>query len=76
MSVSGLTVPELGYALKFDDSASPVLYLAEGPTGAATSAALWRIMRITTSSGVVIEWADGNDLFDNVWDNRASLSYS
>ena len=40
-----------------------------------TSNPVWRIKRISTSSGVIVEWADGNVNFDNVWDDRASLSY-
>lgn len=42
-----------------------------------SSAAIWSIKRLSISGGAItIEWADGNDLNDNVWDNRASLSYS
>jgi len=46
----------------------------------ATSAASWKIMRITyatasASDDFVVEWCDGNALYDNVWDNRASLTY-
>jgi hypothetical protein len=47
--------------------------------GTATSAAAWQITRSTKDgSGNVtaVLFADGNDLYDNVWDNRASLSYS
>lgn len=63
-------------ALRFDDSANPILYLGEAAPGTTDSQALWRIQRITTGAGVTIEWADGNDYFDNVWDDRAALSYA
>lgn len=41
--------------------------------GSATSAALWRIM-VEDSTGNIF-FADGDDYFDNVWDNRNALSY-
>lgn len=45
--------------------------------GAATSAAIWRIKRIKVSGTTTfIGWADSDDNFDNIWDNRASLTYS
>ena len=63
-------------ATRIDDQTS-VLYLGNAPINSATSAAIWSIRRISITGGsTVIEWADGNDLNDNIWDNRASLSYS
>ncbi|MCK5432430.1 MAG: hypothetical protein KAJ03_06780 [Gammaproteobacteria bacterium] len=46
--------------------------------GSLESAAVWRIIRGTeTSPGVWTElFANGNDAKTNVWDDRASLSYS
>jgi len=64
-------------ALRMDDSTTTdVIYLAHAKAGTATSAALWRIKKIDLTSGVVVSWSDGNTYFDNVYDNRASLSYS
>lgn len=37
--------------------------------------ALWRVFRETVADGT-LEAADGDDLFDNVWNDRDSLSYS
>lgn len=71
-----IPVETQAYTLRFDGSASPVLYLGEATPGSATSASLWRIAKIDTTSQVVMTWADGDTNFDNVWDNRASLSYS
>lgn len=65
-----------GEALRFDSSADPILYLGLAVPGSSTASAVWRITRIDVSSGVIFQYADGNDSFDNVWDNRASLSYS
>ena len=63
-------------ALQFDGSASPVLYLGQAQPGTATSQPLWQIMRIDTSSGVAITYANGSADYINIWDDRASLPYS
>lgn len=56
-----------------------VEYQAWGAAGTATSAAGWRIRKFTynSTSGITkIEWAGGTDKFDQIWDDRTSLSYS
>jgi hypothetical protein len=65
--------------LNYDEASPTITYVGEAPTGTDTSKALWRIKRIDSNApGTVLTmtWADGNSDFDNVWDNRASLSYS
>lgn len=59
-----------------DDSADPILYVGKAPIGTATSAASWQIVKLDTSSGMIKTWADGDGDFDNIWDDRVSLSYS
>jgi hypothetical protein len=58
------------YAKVMDESHDPVLYVGEAVVGSATGDAVWRIQKIDTTSGVVITWADGDALFDNVWDDH------
>ncbi len=50
-------------------------YVGEAAIGTATSAASWRIKKIDSTTGIVIQWA-GTGVFDQVWDNRASLTYT
>lgn len=50
-------------------------YVGEAAIGSATSSAVWRIRRLDNTSDLSMEWA-GTGIFDQVWDNRASLSYS
>lgn len=50
-------------------------YVGEAAIGTATSAASWRIKKVDNTTGVIIQWA-GTGVFDQVWDNYASLSYS
>jgi len=62
-----------------DPSVFPeVTYRGDALPGVLTSAASWRISRLTMQSDgdIAIVFADGNDNFDNIWDNRLSLSYS
>lgn len=47
--------------------------------GPSTAAAVWAIQKFTYDGSSHItdsQWADGNTLMDNIWDNRASLSYT
>lgn len=63
-------------AVRLDDSASPVSYAGKAATGASPAAAVWQIQEIDETTGLIVTWADGNANFDNVWNDRASLSYS
>jgi hypothetical protein len=67
-------------ALRYDQDADPptVAYLGQAQPGTSTAAALWRIQKLSfgVDGDVTALWADGNANFDNVWDNRASLTYT
>ena len=63
-------------AVRVDEASATVTYVGHAKPGTATSSALWRVKKIDSTTGTVITFADGDDLFDNVWDNRASLTYS
>lgn len=58
-----------------DSAVSTTFYLGKAAPGTLTSAANWQIMKISTASGTITTWADGNSDFDNIWDNRQSLTY-
>lgn len=63
-------------AIRTEETGSTSYYGSAAP-GTAAATAAWRICRITeTDTTQTVEWADGNANFDNVWANRASLSYS
>lgn len=64
------------YAINLDQADADTLYVGEAPIGAATSESRWRISRILTSGTITsVKWADGDQDYNNVWDNRASLTY-
>lgn len=66
------------YIVRYDDAGSSVTYIGKASPGTATSAASWQISKLDESSSpdFTLLYADGNANFDNIWDNRASLSYS
>ena len=60
-----------------DEVSETVTYIGKAVPGANTSSASWLIKRITESGTITtVAYADGNSSFDNVWDNRTSLTYS
>lgn len=69
-------VSDAALAFRKDDTTTAgYTYMGEAAPGTATSAAAWRVSRLNQSTST-IEYADGDGAFDNVWDDRASLSYS
>lgn len=65
------------YTTRVDDAGSLITYVGKAEIASATSSAVWQIQKIDETGGdLVITWADGNASFDNVWDDRASLTYN
>lgn len=77
-SVVGTTSEEdTMYAKQIDFVGETVIYKGEALPGSLTSASVWRVRKLTLTGDDVAEtWADGDSNFDNVWDDRVSLSYS
>ena len=60
-----------------DEASSTITYVGEAACGTPVSAAAWRIKRITQSGSVMlIEWANGSSNFNQIWNNRAALTYT
>ena len=60
------------------DASNNAIYVGEAKAGTATDATGWRIKKITydgSNNATQVDWADNNTNEDNIWDNRASLSY-
>lgn len=56
-----------------------LIYAGEALPGSAASSPVWAIKKlIYDSEGQLVEtlWANGNSERINIWNNRASLSYS
>jgi len=60
------------YATRIDDQ-SPILYIGKAPVGSSESAEVWQISKWDTST-LTQTWA-GSANFNQVWDDRGSLTY-
>lgn len=69
---------EVQYSSRVDFVTDLFLYRGEALPGAAEGDPVWRIREITIGgdNDVTTLYADGNANFDNVWTDRASLTYS
>lgn len=64
-------------AVRIDDATTPsTTYIGKAAIGSSTSASVWQVARLDTSSGLIKTWADGDSEYDNVWDDRTMLNYS
>ncbi len=71
-----LAHPTLGL-LKVDVASSTEIYVGEASFTSSTSLPVWRIYKVQIIGPITdILWADGDPEYDNIWDNRTSLSYS
>ena len=59
------------------DGDNPI-YVGEAEPGSSIYEAKWKILKIdyVGNNPISVLFADGNTNFDNVWDDRTSLSYS
>jgi hypothetical protein len=56
-----------------------VVYMGEAAPGTAKATSGWRIYKLIYDSEdnvTDILWANGDDVFDKVWDDRANYAYS
>lgn len=75
---TNVNVQPAPYATQIDDtSTASVTYLGRASVGSSTASAVWQIQKIDEStSPATIKWADGNASFDNIFNNRTSLTYN
>lgn len=65
------------YTVRVDKITDTLSYAGRAAPGSATNLPVWRIFKIEISGpSITTLYADGNALFDNIWDDRLSLSYS
>lgn len=80
LDVNGEVVPEGAYttALDFDANNNPI-YIGLALTGSAKVDGVWLIRKLTfdvNNNVTDIQFANGSKLFNQIWNNRAALSYS
>jgi len=66
------------YTNTYDYSAGKLIYSGRAAPGASKGSPVWQIKKYLYSGNdlVDIQWCDGDILYDNIWNNRASYSYS
>ena len=60
---------------EYDSVNGSLLYTGQAPVGDLTSSATWKIFRYDFSSGG-LQYADGDKDYNNIFDDRESLTYS
>lgn len=68
----------LATQLDYNGGSNPI-YIGLAAPGTPTSSALWQIRKLTfdgSNNPTAIQYANGSPNFDQIYDNRASLSYS
>ncbi len=77
-SSGGSSTPaEAAVLLEYDRVSSTIAYSGFALTGTDTDEALWGVRRITKLGGglALVEFADGDRELNNIWDDRATLTY-
>lgn len=68
---------QMDYAKIVDEASATVTYIGKAEPGSAEASAVWQIKKIEIiGTETIFTWADGNVSFDNVWNDRASLTYN
>ena len=60
------------------DGSGNLQYIGKAEPGSTTASNVWQIKKMVYSSGNLAQelFADGDQLFNNIWDDRATYSYS
>jgi hypothetical protein len=62
--------------VRLDEVSDTLFYVGKALIGKVDSDANWLIIRYTTVGNVLMsEYANGSEAFDQVWDDRATLTY-
>lgn len=76
MSLNSPVISSPSYLLIMDEVSATVTYVGEAIVGSLTSQAVWKIKKLTVSGTITsVQYADGDSTFDNIWDDRVSLTY-
>lgn len=62
--------------VRYDEVDANTAYLGQAAIDSNIAEPVWQIKRLDFTTGVVVQWADGDDRFDNVWNDRATITYT
>jgi hypothetical protein len=73
---TGTWEEEMPYAKKVDFN-NDVILTGKAPVGSSPADPVWQISRteFATDDDVSVTWAEGNALFDKVWNDRQTYTY-
>lgn len=64
-------------AIEIDSVDNLTTYIGYSKINTDSSLANWKIVKVVeTDEKSILTWANGNQLFDKIWDNRLSYTYS
>ena len=66
MSVSIYHKNNSNLDVRYDEVDANTAYLGQAAIDSNTAEPVWQIKRFDFTTGVVVQWADGDDKFDNV----------
>lgn len=74
----GIPEEDIMYSKRVDFITDLELYRGEAPVGSSENSAVWRIRKVSLAvdGDVAEKWASGTALFDKVWADRVSLTYT
>ena len=78
ITISNLKCGCSGQIMRIDESNPLVTYVGYANMGSLPGDAVWQIQRtrrFVTNDIVGVQWADGNQLYDDIWDQRLELNY-
>ena len=62
---------------RIDEVSTTLTYFGSAAVGSSEGSAVWKIKRLSISGAITsVAYADGNINYDNIWANRASLTYT
>jgi hypothetical protein len=60
-----------------DEVNDSITYIGTAEIGTTSDSPFWQIRKITkTGTQTLVQWAESTDRFSNVWDDRATFTYS
>lgn len=72
----GVSEDDVVYDVEVDESTPGTTYIGQAEPGTSAATSAWRIKKVIESvGGTSIDWADGDALFDKVWDDRLTYTY-
>jgi YD repeat-containing protein len=72
---------DTNHTVLYTYSGTNMIYLGKAEPGSSgkTDQTIWQIRKYTydgSNNLLKTEWADGNAKYDNIWDNRTTLTYT